>query len=274
MDKKFEDELREEFKKILYDLAHFDGRDDGDIDDEEMCLEIYDKFYKLYGITYPEGERFRHYYSDIFIVLSNINNEVYGGDILNITSKIQRLFEYIDKHKQEHEFEDIVISKVKKLYDHLTLEKSRIDYTYSTLRVENGFSINRFRDEINIIQEKIYKIEKLEEDVDKLEIKTQNYQKEHIAILSIFSSVVLAFIGGITFSVSVLQNVHNLNIWIGLSVISLLGLVLNNILFILFSFIYKIINVKDKFVKGIYYTLFNVVMLIILAVSLINYFKT
>lgn len=277
MDKKLEDELREEFKKTLYDLANFDGRDDDDIDDNEMCLEIYNKFDKLYGSVISEGEGFRHYYSDIFIVLSNINNETYGGDILNITSKIQRLFEYIDKHKQEHEFKDIVISKVKKLYDHLTLEKSRIDYTYSMLRLENSFSINSFRDEINTAQERLNssekKIEEVKKNIDTLGRKTQNYQKEYIAILSIFSSVVLAFIGGITFSASVLQNVHKLNIWIGLSVISLLGLVLSNILFILFNFISNIINEKNKFVKGIYYILFNVVMLSILVLSLIKYFK-
>jgi len=80
MHRDLEEKLRFNFMEILYDLAEFDGRGHDDIDDTKMCLSIYNKFAELYN-TIPGDKKFRYYDSDIFIVLSNINNRIYEGDI-------------------------------------------------------------------------------------------------------------------------------------------------------------------------------------------------
>lgn len=68
-------------------------------------------------------------------------------------------------------------------------------------------------------------------------------EKEYISILGIFAAIVLAFVGGITFSTSVLQNVGNASIYRLLLIVVLLAFVLMNVIWLLVKFI---IFINDK----------------------------
>lgn len=77
-----------------------------------------------------------------------------------------------------------------------------------------------------------------------VKIDTKEIEKQYITILGIFASVVLSFVGGITFSSSVLQNINAVSIYRLLLVIDLLAFVLSNTIYILVKFICQINN-KD-----------------------------
>ena len=69
-------------------------------------------------------------------------------------------------------------------------------------------------------------------------------EKEYISILGIFAAIVLAFVGGITFSTSVLQNISAVSAFRLLLVVDFLAFVLINVIYILVKFIFTI-NEKD-----------------------------
>ena len=65
-------------------------------------------------------------------------------------------------------------------------------------------------------------------------------EKEYISILGIFAAMVLAFVGGITFSTSVLQNISAVSVFRLLLVVDFLAFVLINVIYILVKFIFTI----------------------------------
>ncbi len=77
-----------------------------------------------------------------------------------------------------------------------------------------------------------------------LQAEIKGIEKEHISILGIFAAIVLAFVGGITFSSSVLQNIEKASIFRILIIVDFLAFVLINVIYILIRFI-AIINEKE-----------------------------
>ena len=70
-------------------------------------------------------------------------------------------------------------------------------------------------------------------------------EREYVTILGIFASIVLAFVGGITFTTSVLQNIDKVSVFRLILTVDVIGAVLVNVIYLLISFILKI-NDKDK----------------------------
>lgn len=88
-------------------------------------------------------------------------------------------------------------------------------------------------------------INKSQSKLERVEKKIKSSQKEYIAILGIFAAIILAFTGGITFSTSVLENMHKSSIYRVVLVILLIGFTLVNVLYLLFMFIDKLVR-NDK----------------------------
>lgn len=186
-----------------------------------------------------------------------------------IQNNITMLSIYISRNRDT--INNDSIKKVKKLIKIISNECSNIILIGKSIREEiNIQEVREVREKLNW---QILELEDTHKKIKNLEDRLNNYNREYVTILGIFASIALAFVGGITFLVSVLQNIHNLNIWIGLVTISLLGLVLSNVLFILFSFLSNIIRSTNKFVNNWYYILFNLLMIIILIFSLKKYFQ-
>ena len=74
----------------------------------------------------------------------------------------------------------------------------------------------------------------------KLRSKLDKAQQETITILGIFSAVVLAFMGGMSFSSSVLESMYLSNVYKVSFICLLIGLVLVNLIYVLFTFIMHI----------------------------------
>lgn len=153
------------------------------------------------------------------ILYSEISNYVFSLDMAKrgiFATNLEKLLLYSldDRNNVNDDSRELII----KLYDHFQLALHQI---------EN--STNIFANSIEEAKKNISK-----------EIKS--VEREYITILGIFASIVLSFVGGITFSSSVLENISVVSIYRLLIVIDLLAFVLTNIIYLLVKFIFIINN--------------------------------
>lgn len=102
----------------------------------------------------------------------------------------------------------------------------------------------------------------------KVDLKNEmkGVEKEYISILGIFAAIVLAFVGGITFSSSVLQNIDSVSIYRLLIVIVMLAFVLVNVIWLLIRFIAQI---NDKEIKIYRIRTFNGICAVMVVVIIV-----
>ncbi len=86
----------------------------------------------------------------------------------------------------------------------------------------------------------------IEETKNNLKTEIKGIEKEYISILGIFSSVVLAFVGGMAFSSSVLENINKASIYRTILIALIIGFVFFNIIYLMIYFICKINNHSIK----------------------------
>ena len=108
----------------------------------------------------------------------------------------------------------------------------------------------------------------IEEAKENLQKQIKGVEKEYITILGIFAAIVLAFVGGITFSTSVLQNISATSIFRLLLVVDFLAFVLINTIYILLKFIFAI---NDKNTKLFNIKALNIACLLIAIIIVISW---
>lgn len=123
-----------------------------------------------------------------------------------------------------------------KIYDHVQLALYQIENTN-----------NIFADSIEEAKENLHK-------------QIKGVEKEYITILGIFASIVLAFVGGITFSTSVLQNISAVSIFRLLLTVDFLAFVLINTIYVLVKCIFAI---NDKSTDMFNIKIVNITCLVI-----------
>lgn len=223
------------------------------MDAEEFNM-IIQKLAPLYGAGY------RHSYSDIS---STIYAEKQKGenDINSINSEPldilgdnnEKLHKRVEEYYQTEEgkkfiTDEQIFAKYHKLYDHIKLEIVRLNnYDTQIKRV-----IELTQNSNNSIESKIddfnQRISETSKDIDgKFETKLEDVKRasdkmksEYISILGIFSSIVLAFVGGMAFSTSVLENINKASIYRLVLVAFIVGIVFFNIICVLMEFIKRI----------------------------------
>lgn len=235
-----EENKREEFKQILYKLA----LQEVDIDKKEHDL-IIEKLEKLYW-NEDKGDNtgFRHFYSDIFAVLAEIQNEqpakgsvdILGNNLGIIRGEYQK-----NKNKDKNKKPIDISENLKKLFDHVSLDIARMTYSDAgDNRISNSEAVKKIHLEIDELKND------LEESKKKVGVeakKLDSMQKEYIAILGIFAAIVIAFVGQMTFSTSVLANAYLLgDIFTIIAVVAMIGLAFVNVLFSLFYFVGKLVK--------------------------------
>lgn len=155
------------------------------------------------------------------VMYSQISNYVYGLDESErgiFASNIDRLLTCVQREKINDDCKKIVI----KLYDHFQL---------SVCQIENAKNIFT---------------QGMGETKDDLMKEIKRVEKEYVAIFGIFASIVLAFVGGITFSTSVLQNIHQSSIYRLIMISLIIGFIFMNLLFVLFYYIDRIVKIKNE----------------------------
>lgn len=110
--------------------------------------------------------------------------------------------------------------------------------------------------------------EEIENAKNDLYTEIKGIEKNYISILGIFASIILAFVGGITFSSSVLQNIDKASTYRLIFVIIILAFTLINTIHFLLKFILYI-NDKEKKMYSI--KLVNIFMIIILIIVFISW---
>ena len=230
-----EDEKRTVFKELLKDLARDPGQEKTST--KEACYSYQRKFEELYG--WNGKDEFRHFYSDIFQLVSGFHEDPEQGDNEVLVSNLLNILEnyHPDPNQPNVSF------KLRKLYDHVSLDLARLNYNQRIVDQTNRHDVDlvqihgmvdTIKQEYDKVRKEVNKLEGYTKEVEDTKQKIDDAKKEYIAILGIFSAVVLTFMGGIAFSTSVLENLHQSSIYRIIFAICLIGLVLCNVFFLLF----------------------------------------
>lgn len=167
---------------------------------------------------------FRHLYSDIFHTLTLIydpDNNQYN--LKTLAKTIQSVYDLV---KNNENYTKNFCASIQKLYDHVNLDINRLEYT-ETIAASISEEINNQ----NV---------KTSEELNAIATKAEKMQKEYITILGIFSSIVITFVAGISFSTSVLSNIDKASIYRLSFTMVMLAIFLFNFLYLLLDFINKI----------------------------------
>ncbi len=176
--------------------------------------------------------------------------------LLNIKIKDKEIIPYIKNQYKNSTYNINLINKKEKI------NISGKDYLiYNLLGKKFKISMNDFYQVNDNMTKKLYKTAKdfLGENQKVLDLfcgsatssiainddHVIGIEREYVTILGIFASIVLAFVGGITFTTSVLQNIDKVSVFRLILTVDVIGAVLVNVIYLLISFILKI-NDKDK----------------------------
>lgn len=251
----------DDYNNILDGLLKTDSLDKGDI---STALENTEKYYNTksfmrslcyvfsnQSIKYNPGEMVKKISLYINkadkldrILYSEISNYIFGlttEDRGTFLTNVEYLLLYVldEKNSVEEDTRKIVI----KIYDHVQLASRQIE---NANKIFNNSIVNA---------------------KSKLHDEIKGIEKEYITILGIFASIVLTFVGGITFTTSVLQNIDKVSILRLIMTVDLIGAVLVNVIYLMISFIFRI-NDKEKeinrqFIKTVNWILFGIAVIVI-----------
>ena len=251
-----EKEQTEKLKYIFNQLSLSETFFSNQEDVEDICSKL-DELYS----SDPDG-KFRHCYSLLFPILSMIDN---GRGDLNILLENIRALKgaYCSNIERSSDNKDKFI----KLYDHTTLEILRINYNK---RINNQLiSLDKK------IDEKSENLSRVAEDISsklgKNEKRQDELQRNYISILGIFSSIVLAFTAGTTFSNSVLQNINSVSVFRLIIISLIIAFFTYNIIWVLIDFLRDVCDKKSP--KALKLSLaFNVIIIIMMVLVVVGYF--
>ena len=109
-----EKNYREYFRTTLYQLA----KDQTILSDKEKFKIIV----HFLDIIYKDGD-FRHYYSDIYSIITSIDKDPSKGNLEILSQNISYIKDHLDDKLCEN-----TKNSIRKLYDHANLDIARINY--------------------------------------------------------------------------------------------------------------------------------------------------
>lgn len=213
-----------------------------------------EKLKKIYANGY------RHTYSDIFYKVQSIISKNSDTEVLetlgeNLNELGERLCELLSQNVDDANLQNASVS-YKKFSDHIKLEIGRYNFIKSQLavRVEsnesksNSANINRaeiaeINQRINDISTAVDNIRPItteaKKQMDKIDDKLESNKISSITTLTIFSAVVLAFSGGITFEAGIFKGMVESSAYRLVFTIALTGFILFNTIFALLYLVGK-----------------------------------
>lgn len=250
MSKNLDQQKMQELLKILTEIM------DEPYDSEEgLNPASLGKWCQQLKQIYADG--FRHYYSEISAFLETFSLDA----VQSLVDSLLGLLDYAEKCGVP----DNVYKSIQKLYDHIDLESIRLDRMAIVKSISQ--EIEKKHKEINELSERTKEVaEKTQETIG-------DYHNQSIAILSIFSAVILAFMGGITFSAKALEAMGSVSLFRLVLTLLVLGLILANVIFILLCFVNMTVH-KGKYGHGFntLFLIFNIVVIGLIIVWLVIHF--
>lgn len=203
--------------------------------------ETLEKYFNiLEDIYYSENstETFRHYYSDIFGWISQIDNDYSGksGDLEILSqniSIIRREYEkcVVDRKKN-------VAKSIDKLYDHINLDIARINYI-KTLQSSSENEMESISQQLLLLNKQMNDEVEKAEDVSK---KVNNVYSEFVSILGIFSAIVLVFFGGTSVFANIIAAMDKSSVYKSISVCLITGIMVADIIFTFMWLLAKLLS--------------------------------
>ena len=238
-----EQEKRDALSDILIELSSSQDI----LKNPNSLIDFYKRLESIYFNV--DSDNFRHYYSDIFACLTLIEGDISIGNLDILAQNMQTIKNgYTPKNLDEHDNLIDISKEIIKLYDHTNLDIARINYTkrmYGETQSELSRTKALIENVQNQLKESELELKKATVDLslesrklkDEVHDGQKQMQNEYITILGIFAAIVLAFTGGMSFSSSVLENIHKVSSY-RLVVISLiLGFILFNLIWLLIDFL-------------------------------------
>lgn len=179
MDVKRETQKREELRNILFDLS----KEQISLRNVKKRSELYLRLEKLY-YSNKSQEKFRHYYTDIFSVLTIIKQDPMIADIQVVGQNLEILLNGY-KAQNKDEFGNLIdiSDNIRKLYDHVNLDIARINYSDTQDMMLTGHEItdrlSSHDAKLNLTEKKTAEMRDL---IAQNEQKANNMQKEYIYI--------------------------------------------------------------------------------------------
>lgn len=268
--------------RILSELENLDIVDTENIIEDFFSYYSRNERHKYHEITMylikkfskPEdGETMSVILENLKTVMENVEQKCNCGATLrmDICLKEQPPTFVCTKSREDSKCEQYkwLYKKLSKLYDHISLEVTRL----SDIRGDNDYihmsmtdlkeRENKLGNAVDDIDQKTKKITK---EIVMFEKKMNGMQKEYITILGIFASIVLAFTGGIAFSTSVLENMHQVSPYRLAFVIEALAFVLINTIYILVWFVQKLYDSEQKGYP-IFMIIINAIIILTIAIT-------
>ncbi|EJU23125.1 hypothetical protein [Mogibacterium sp. CM50] len=196
-------------KKMLRSLCKLLSADSVSFQPKDL-VDIIDEYIK------SSDKLDRILYSEISSHFFGLESKMRGRFLTNIEDALMYVLE------ANNVVNDDTMKIIVKMYDHTQLASHQIENVN-----------NIFEDSIDDAKEKLH-------------AETKGIEREYVTILGIFAAIVLAFVGGITFTTSVLNNINKMSIFRLLITIDAIGVVLINTIFLLMYFIYRL---NDKEIK-------------------------
>lgn len=195
-----ERQQRKEFCDILFELSKSQELLRG----ATYRFDMYKRLEALYDAE-PNTKRFRHFYTDIFSVLTQVQQNPELGDINILGQNLDIIRNGYNAQNKSSDGQRIidVSDAINKLYDHVNLDIARIAYSDAAdRRISGESSLETLQTQINSLYTEVQEVQTINKDFEVTEKKLsdvedrlENSQKEYISILGIFAAVVLAFTG-------------------------------------------------------------------------------
>ena len=195
---------------------------------------------------------FRHFYSDISAILQEIgkSNRIGIEIILNNLNRIKENCLSATKRDSKDGF----CKTLNKLIDHIGLEFSRMR---SAEEIAERLFDNE--DKTKTLKEQI---EQSQKNYKNLQTKTDGIQKQFVAVLGIFASIIMVFSGGLSFTNATLSAIANANLFKLIAISLTVGLVLIDVCYGLFYYLDYFLNSNDRSEKFKPLWKINVILLV------------
>lgn len=252
-------------------------------ENEDFDVDFVRVYQKALRDDLVEIEEFKPYKNTKRFTESLINDLCQASENYELKKTVQELEHYVKESDRLEEFFysdvshyifELGVSEKKNLHENVKLllmyilkDENNVDKNIRqiALKIYDYINLNKVQNENikNILQESVVSVK------EKLHDEIKNIEREYITILGIFASIVLSFVGGITFTTSVLQNIDKVSIYRLALIIDFIGFILVNVMYILISFILEINDINkrryNKYIKCINRALAVIACLMILS---------
>lgn len=186
--------------------------------------------------TSTTDEEYRHEYFRVSETIYEINGDN-SMSFEMLLYNLNGLLEYVEEENEKNKKEKDFLRNLIKLNDHINLEIARILRATKDYRELNKLSTT-VCNSVEQTNETLKKIEDLKQSID---TSTTN----QITILSIFTGIVMAFVGGFSILGSAFSNTQlfETRIWLLIFLMSLVGFIFFNTVFM---FIYTVAKLSGK----------------------------